>query len=74
MKKNMEKVNDVKRIDIKKAEELLQSGSLENCDDMLDILLRMPWKASFLTNGSIYREKFAEFLKTGRGAYCSVRP
>ena len=39
MKKNMEKVNDVKRIDIKKAEELLQSGSLENCDDMLDTLL-----------------------------------
>ncbi|WP_028518689.1 helix-turn-helix domain-containing protein [Ruminococcus flavefaciens] len=39
MKKNMEKVNDVKRIDIKKTEELLQSGSLENCDDMLDILL-----------------------------------
>lgn len=38
----------------------------KDCDDMLDILLRMPWKVSFLTNGSIYREKFAEFLKTGR--------
>jgi len=38
----------------------------KDCDEVMDILLRMPWKASFLTNGSIYREKFAEFLKTGR--------
>ena len=30
---------EVRRLDIKKVEELLQSGSLENCDDMLDSIL-----------------------------------
>ena len=33
---------------------------------MLDVLMKMPWKTTFLTNGSIYREKFTEYLKTGR--------
>ena len=37
-----------------------------DCDLMLDVLMKMPWKTTFLTNGSIYREKFTEYLKTGR--------
>lgn len=32
-------VQDVKRLDIKKIEELLQSGSLESCGEMLDSIL-----------------------------------
>ena len=32
-------VQEVRRLDIKKVEELLQSGSLENCDEMLDSIL-----------------------------------
>lgn len=39
MKNDLNRKNDVKRIDIRKTEELLQSGSLENCDDMLDKIL-----------------------------------
>lgn len=39
MNNKLEKMYDVKRIDIKKTEELLQSGSLENCDVMLDKVL-----------------------------------
>lgn len=38
----------------------------KDCDKIFDILLKTKWKVSFITNGSIYREKFAEFLKTGR--------
>ena len=36
------------------------------CDEIFDILLKTKWKVSFVTNSSVYREKFAEFLKTGR--------
>ncbi len=36
------------------------------CDEIFDVLLSTKWKVSFVTNMSIYREKFAEFLKTGR--------
>ena len=36
-KKDM--AQDVKRLDIKKIEDLLQSGCLENCDEMLDNIL-----------------------------------
>ena len=39
MNEKKEMVQDVKRLDIKKIEELLQSGSLENCDEMLDEIL-----------------------------------
>ncbi len=39
MSNKLEKTQDVRRIDIKKTEELLQSGSLENCDAMLDKVL-----------------------------------
>jgi two-component system response regulator YesN len=39
MSNKSEKTQDVRRIDIKKTEELLQSGSLENCDVMLDKVL-----------------------------------
>lgn len=38
----------------------------KDCDAIFDILLKTKWRVSFITNGSIYREKFAEFLKTGR--------
>ncbi len=36
------------------------------CDEIFDILLKMKWKVVFVTNMTVYREKFAEFLKTGR--------
>lgn len=36
------------------------------CDEIFDILLNTKWKVSFVTNSSVYREKFAQFLKTGR--------
>ncbi len=36
------------------------------CDEIFDILLNNSWKVRFVTNMTIYREKFAEFLKTGR--------
>lgn len=39
MNKKSDLMQDVKRLDTKKTEELLQSGSLENCDDMLDKVL-----------------------------------
>lgn len=36
------------------------------CNEIFDILLKTKWKVVFVTNMSTYREKFAEFLKTGR--------
>ena len=36
------------------------------CDEIFDVLLKTKWEVAFVTNMSIYREKFAEFLKTGR--------
>ena len=39
MSNKLDKNQDVKRIDTKKTEELLQSGSLENCDAMFDKVL-----------------------------------
>lgn len=36
------------------------------CDEIFDILLKSKWKVVFVTNMTVYREKFAEFLKTGR--------
>ena len=39
MNEKKDTVQDVKRLDIKKIEELLQSGSLESCDDVLDSIL-----------------------------------
>ncbi|WP_173458532.1 helix-turn-helix transcriptional regulator [Ruminococcus flavefaciens] len=39
MNKESKTMQDVKRLDIKKTEELLQSGSLETCDPMLDAIL-----------------------------------
>ncbi len=36
------------------------------CNEIFDILLKNKWKVAFITNMSTYREKFAEFLKTGR--------
>ncbi len=36
------------------------------CDEIFDILLKSKWQVVFVTNMTVYREKFAEFLKTGR--------
>lgn len=36
------------------------------CNEIFDILLKTKWRVAFVTNMSTYREKFAEFLKTGR--------
>ena len=47
----------------------LSNGELcanKHCNEIFDILLSMKWKARFVTNMTIYNEKFAEFLKTGR--------
>ena len=47
----------------------LSNGELcanKHCNEIFDILLKMKWKARFVTNMTIYNEKFAEFLKTGR--------
>ena len=38
----------------------------KHCDEIFEILLRNQWKIRFVSNMTIYREKFAEFLKTGR--------
>ena len=38
----------------------------KHCDDIFDILLKNKWKVRFVSNMTIYKEKFAEFLKTGR--------
>lgn len=37
-----------------------------DCDYVLDILFKKKWKVSLLTNGSIYKEKLKEYLKTGK--------
>ena len=39
MNEKKDMVQDVKRLDIKKIEDLLQSGSLESCDEILDSIL-----------------------------------
>lgn len=36
------------------------------CNEIFDILLKNKWKVRFVSNMTIYNEKFAEFLKTGR--------
>ena len=36
------------------------------CNQIFDILLNNKWQVAFVTNMSTYKEKFAEFLKTGR--------
>ena len=36
------------------------------CNEIFDVLLHTKWEVSFVTNMSIYREKFAEFIETGR--------
>ena len=36
------------------------------CNEIFDVLLKTKWRVAFVTNMSTYREKFAEFLKTGR--------
>ena len=36
------------------------------CNEIFDILLKSKWKVRFVTNMTVYNEKFAEFLKTGR--------
>lgn len=38
----------------------------KHCNEIFDILFKTKWKARFVTNMTIYNEKFAEFLKTGR--------
>lgn len=38
----------------------------KNCDEIFNILMKTKWKVTCLTNGSIYRESFAKFLKTGQ--------
>lgn len=38
----------------------------KHCDEIFDILLHNKWKVRFVSNMTIYKEKFAEFLKTGR--------
>lgn len=38
----------------------------KHCDDIFDILLNNQWKVRFVSNMTIYNEKFAEFMKTGR--------
>lgn len=35
-------------------------------NEIFDVLLKTKWKVVFLTNMSIYNEKFAQFLETGR--------
>ena len=37
-----------------------------HCEEMLDILLNTKWKISLVTNLSIYREKLATLMETGR--------
>ena len=47
----------------------LSNGELcanKYCNEIFDILLNTKWKVRFVTNMTIYNEKFAEFLKTGR--------
>lgn len=47
----------------------LSNGELcvnKYCNEIFDILLSTKWKVRFVTNMTIYNEKFAEFLKTGR--------
>ncbi|MBR6098844.1 radical SAM protein [bacterium] len=38
-------------------------------DKIFDILLKTKWKVKFVSNLTVYREKFAQFLKTGRTVY-----
>ncbi len=38
----------------------------KDCDEIFDVLFKTKWKVRFVTNMTIYKEKFAEFLKTGR--------
>ena len=47
----------------------LSNGELcanKHCNEIFDVLLSTKWKVRFVTNMTIYNEKFAEFLKTGR--------
>ena len=47
----------------------LSNGELcanKNCNEIFDILFSTKWKVRFVTNMTIYTEKFSEFLKTGR--------
>ena len=36
------------------------------CNEMIDVILRTKWSVSLVSNMSIYREKFADLLETGR--------
>jgi len=38
----------------------------KNCDKMLDIFLKTKWKFNLLSNCSIYKEKLASLIETGR--------
>jgi len=38
----------------------------KHCDDMLDIFMKTKWKFSLLSNFSLYREKLAKLMETGR--------
>ncbi len=44
----------------------------KHCDDILDILIKSKWRSVIMTNMTIYKEKFAEFMDTGRLTYIQV--
>ncbi len=44
------------------------------CNDILDILIKSKWRSVIMTNMTIYNEKFAEFMNTGRLTYIQVSP
>ncbi len=44
----------------------------KHCDDILDILIKSKWRSVIMSNMTIYKEKFAEFLNTGRLTYIQV--
>jgi len=42
------------------------------CNEILDILLKSKWRVVIMSNMTIYNEKFAEFMNTGRLTYIQV--
>ncbi len=44
----------------------------KHCNDILDILIKSKWRSVIMSNMTIYNEKFAEFMNTGRLTYIQV--